>query len=487
VSIFLANEKDLKKFLYPPREEYEREKNIKKSPINSKNIMYSTNEFNNKKPNLSLYYHYDDGHQSPSSYILNKELSRNALGYPKDENQFSVLDNNYSPFAYSNDSFRPEGKIYHYSVASRKDYSRDKEDDDYNTYYYPEKKSRKYYIEKRVPQAHIEKNYYNRHNEQNILPTKVYISDSYLVNKSDPTKFRPSREKDGYKGGIVNLKRQNYSNSYDLYSILIIQRWWRKMLGIISSRREDRYYPSYSTKKTYWRKNKKIKEEIIPGENNKFIVQTTRVEVFKSQYMCKPVLNPEIITKESKLNDQRNKNIAVNKDFEIVLDKDTLKEHMRNIWNEENMSTSAESLSIIQNESYNVTQMKKITISSYEEQIKKLKIALSKTENRLIEANNQIKSLTSKRMMENDNLKIQIVDELFIKNYPILRNNRKDYYNRNVIIENYNLEIIPLPREPLKRQLVDSLYIEKQDLKEEEYSSLLRRGKIKIYTFESKE
>ena len=30
-------------------------------------------------------------------------------------------------------------------------------------------------------------------------------------------------------------------------------------------------------------------------------------------------------------NDQRNKNIAVNKDFEIVLDKDTLKEHMRNM------------------------------------------------------------------------------------------------------------------------------------------------------------
>ena len=511
-------EKDLKKFLYPPREEYEREINIPKSPIITKNFSYSTNEFINKKPNLSTYYHYDDEHQSPSSYIMNKELNRNALGYPKDENQFSVLDNNYSPFQYSNDTYRQEGKIYHYSVASRKDYSRDKEEDNYSSYYYPENKSRKYYIEKRTTPFHNEKNYYSRRNEQNILPTKVYISDSYLVNKSEPSKFRPSREKDGYKGGIVNLKRQYYSNGYDINSIILIQRWWRNILRRISSRYEYQYYPSVTTKKTYSRRNKKIREEIIPGENDKIIVQTTRVEVLKSQYMNKPVLKPEIISKESKISQQRNKNIEINNDIEIALDKYSLKQHMINIWNEENMLTSAESLSIIQNESYKTTLIKKMTINDYEEQIKQLKIALSKSQNKLNEANNKIKSLTSKKMMENiympniennlevlkyenylkkediailrrqnlqdDNLKIQLVDELFIKNYPISRKYRNEFfYNKKDIIENYNLEIIPIPREPLKKQLVDSLYIENQDENIEEGSSPLRRGKIKLYTF----
>ena len=260
-----------------------------------------------RQPNLNLYYHYDDEHQSPStpSYILNKELNRNALAYTKDESQFSVLDNNYNrnynsniPFSYkSRTKYKPERKIYHYSIASRKDDSRDKEED-YSLFYYPDQKSRKYYIERRTT-PYKERKSYNKTEEENILPNRVYISDSYNCNKADVYKSRPSREKDGYKGGIVNLKRKNYSTPYEINSIILIQRWWRNLLNKMNRNENEydinneyNYYPSVASRKTYSKGNERITEKIIPGENDKFIVQTTRVEVFKNPYMNKPIIKP---------------------------------------------------------------------------------------------------------------------------------------------------------------------------------------------------
>ena len=512
-------EKDLRKYLYPKKKEYEREREMRRSPI-AKRLFYSTNDNINKKQNINLYYRYDDQQLSPSSYILNKELSRNALGNTRDENQFSVLDNNnYTPFSYINKKYKPEGKIYHYSVATRKDYSRDKEEEynSYNSYYYPEQKSRKYYIEKRSPN---DSDYYYRRQGENILPTKVYISDTYSVKKPDQYKFRPSREKDGYKGGIVNLKRQKYSNSYEINSIILIQRWWRNFLYRYRSRNEYELYPSIASRKTYSKGNERITEKIIPGENDKFIVQTTTVEVFRNPYMSVPVLKPEIITKEIKLNSPKKNDMDINNDIKIVLDKETLKKHMRNIWNEENMSTSAESLSIVQNESVNtkinIYETKMININNYEEQIRQLKIALSNKEKELIECNNQLKSLSNKKYIENtyifneednlqiskngnylkkdeiavfgtqkqfnDNLQIQLVDKLFIRNYP----NRMKYKNKlyttseNIIENIYNIEIIPIEKEPLKKQLIDSLYIqglEEININEEEEIRTIYRGK----------
>ena len=87
-----------------------------------------------------------------------------------------------------------------------------------------------------------------------------------------------------------------------------------------------------------------------------------------------PLFKPEIITKETKLK-QRKMNIEVRNDFEIILDKESLKQHMINIWNKENMINTINSLSIIQNEPTNfnvrnMTQIKKTTIEEYEKQIR---------------------------------------------------------------------------------------------------------------------
>ena len=477
------NEQDLRRFLYPRK--YEREREEKRSP--ARKVSYNS-ELTSKKP--KLHYQYDD-QQSISSYILNKEMNLNAQGYPRDEVHFSVLDNNNKQF--SNKSYKPEGKIYHYSIASRKDFSRDK-NDEYNTYYYPEKRARKYYIEKKIPL--IENDYINnyRRQEENILPTKVYISDSYAYNKSGTYKFRPSREKDGYneyKGGIVNLRRKKYSSNYEINSIILIQRWWRNILNIIRRRNEryeneaqqNEYYPSFASRKTYSRGNEKIVEKIIPGENDKFIIQTTKVEVYRSPYMNIPLLKPEIITKEVKLNSSPKKNnIEVNNDFEIFLDKESLKQNMRNIWIEECISTSAESLSYIQKEEQ-MTEIKNMTIiNKYEEQIKQLKIALSEKENKLIEFSNKLKTLSSNKEMEieenyyfkeeetslrykykpfKNNLKIQLVDRLFIRNNLNLEGYKYAKSKNQYIIENnYNICILPIEKEPLKKQLIDKLFIE---------------------------
>jgi hypothetical protein len=50
--------------------------------------------------------------------------------------------------------------------------------------------------------------------------------------------------------------------------------------------------------------------------------------------MCIPLIKPEIITKENKVNfDKKNDE----ENLEIILDKDSLKQNMANIWNEENI------------------------------------------------------------------------------------------------------------------------------------------------------
>ena len=82
------------------------------------------------------------------------------------------------------------------------------------------------------------------------------------------------------------------------------------------------------------------------------------MKIYKSPYINIPLLKPEIITKETKLK-QRKMNIEVRNDFEIILDKESLKQHMINIWNKENMINTINSLSIIQNEptNFNVRNM----------------------------------------------------------------------------------------------------------------------------------
>jgi hypothetical protein len=63
------------------------------------------------------------------SYFANREANRNALGYHKDEGQFLVQRNNNLPFSYMSKKYKPESKIYHYSISSKREYGNDIEED----------------------------------------------------------------------------------------------------------------------------------------------------------------------------------------------------------------------------------------------------------------------------------------------------------------------------------------------------------------------
>ena len=447
-------DKDLRRFIYPQQQKYEREPTSSmKSPISKR---YSFNEKNNN----CLYYQYN---KTPSgNYFQNRELNQNALGYPRDQGQFSGQGNKCCPFSYINNTHKPETKIYHYSISSKREYDNQDYEKNTNTGVQRTKccpnlniDTRTYYIDSN----NRYNKFLNRRKEVNILPTKVFITDTYQYNnKENPYKFRPSREKDGYKGGVINLERNSQYNKYSsedyLKKIILIQKWWKKMLNnkntnYINNIRYERY-------SSYDRKSISRNDSFNNNKGSKYIVQTTRVEVIKRPYMSIPLIKPEIITKENKVNINMNKR-SIEENLEIVLDKDSLKRNMINIWNEDNMNNFIESFCILPNRREN--KFKSGNIKVYEDEINKLKLLLKQKEKELNDLSNKLKNNQNKKDLNTKNMTRQLVDNLFINNNDL--NTINTLYQQHSSIEtNENFEILPLEREPLKKQLIDSLFIE---------------------------
>lgn len=361
-------DKDLRRFIYPNTTTRKREINDQ-TPY-PKNLSF--NPIENPK---NSYLHYQYNHNP--NYFPSRELNQNALGYPRDQGQISTGGNKQTsyPYSYVPNTYKPEGKIYHYSISSKREYNQDLEEDtssgapqlnlnlDKKTYIYDSKSKNKY------------KQFLNRRKEENILPNKVFISETYHYNKENPYKFRPSREKDGNKGGVINLKENNKMTGEDYFKkVVMIQKWWKKYLN--NNKMNYERYSSVINRQSFSRSDSN--NDTNNSKGNKFIIQTTRVEVFKRQYMCIPLIKPEIITKENKVNfDKKNDE----ENLEIILDKDSLKQNMANIWNEENIYTLADSLCIISDEKSNKENiLRNNKIKNYEDEIKKLKMSLAQKE-----------------------------------------------------------------------------------------------------------
>ena len=102
----------------------------------------------------------------------------------------------------------------------------------------------------------------------------------------------------GNKNANFNLKKWAYVSNKDMNKIIILQRWWRYLLKRIISKhgRHRRTYAnqkamlrSKSTKnptseflKDFIKQGENITEKVYPGKNNKLIVETRKVEVFKN-------------------------------------------------------------------------------------------------------------------------------------------------------------------------------------------------------------
>ena len=441
-------DKDLRRFIYPQPFNFKRE-TTNQSKIPRYLSVSPIDDPQSKKNKLHFQY-------TPSKYFPNREMNRNALGYPRDEGQFSIWGNksNNYPFSYTNNTYKPEGKIYHYSIASKREYNQGKEEDTSSG-------TQKVNITDNItPKLHLDnktymiesnnryKQFLNRRKEENILPTKVFISDTYQYNKNYPYKFRPSREKDGYKGGVINLNQNNnYTTEEALKKIILIQKWWKKYSN--KNRTSYERYNSIVNRQSFSRNDTNNN-----NKGNKFIVQTTRVEVFKRPYMSIPMIKPEIITKENKINFDR-KNDEDN--LEIILDKESLKQNMVNIWNEENILQLSDSLCILQDNNYNYNKeniLRGNKIKKYEDEIMQLKLALEFKEKELNELSNKLKNIQNKQALNKKLMRRQLVDNLFIND------NRNISIQQNSSIEsNDNFEILPLEKNPLQKQIIDSLFV----------------------------
>ena len=95
-----------------------------------------------------------------------------------------------------------------------------------------------------------------------------------------------------------NIKKWAYVSNKDMNKIIILQRWWRYILKRIISK-SGRYRRTYaqnsaslrskSTKsptceflKDFIKQGENITEKVYPGKNNKLVVETRKVEVFKN-------------------------------------------------------------------------------------------------------------------------------------------------------------------------------------------------------------
>ncbi len=437
-------DKDLRRFIYP-QVNYERESRNGQCPPTYQ-IQKSQN-FVQKKNFLNYQYN----NMPAESYFANREANRNALGYHKDEGQL-VQRNNNLPFSYMSKKYKPESKIYHYSISSKREYGNDIEEDTSS--------GRPINIDKKTYCIDSSTNRYKKllapRKEENILPTKVFVSESYPYNgKENNYKNRRSREKDGNKGGVINLNQKNRYNTQEaLRNIILIQRWWKKYLYNDNNNKNNyERYTSVINRQSISRNNSYINN----NQGNQFIVQTTRVEVFKRPYINKPIIKPEIITKENKVS-FGSKNEEEN--LEIILDRDSLKQNMVNIWKEEVVASPNEQLCFIQNENFiRENLLRNGKMNKYEDEIRQLKLALAKKEKELNDLNNKLNNFLNKKELDKKLITRQLVDNLFINN------------NKNIIIPqtpsieaNENFEILSLEKEPLKMQLIDNLFIKKNNI-----------------------
>ena len=97
------------------------------------------------------------------------------------------------------------------------------------------------------------------------------------------------------RGGNFNMKKWAYASKQQLNKIIIIQRWWRYLLKNFktkgrTSRNKDKsaQFRSKSTNSpktvdlaSFMKQAENITEKIFPTKNNKLIIETRKVEIFK--------------------------------------------------------------------------------------------------------------------------------------------------------------------------------------------------------------
>ena len=245
----------------------------------------------------------------------------------------------------------------------------------------------------------------------------IYVSGSgspgfrrYVRNIEDESTY-----KSYIRGGIVKLRKWKYTTQTEINKIILIQRYWRYVLlrriekrqTLLSQSSEqkseneneiqienessnserynenERYgninYANYASDnlfRTETKVRKNAREKIISGTKNRYIVETTTIEVFKNQNTVLKKVEPEILEKETK-----------------KIKRKGIKEQMSEIWNTEIVPTYTDTINIIaENDVAQYTQI----IEEYEETFKQMKTKITQYEEEIIELSNKLKTYEKK-------------------------------------------------------------------------------------------
>jgi hypothetical protein len=207
--------------------------------------------------------------QPASTFVSGRELKTNSLADAESQNQLPVRAKNGASGRVQN---KNEKKVIKYDYKSK---NKAAQNSRINT---REVSS----VGKKISPR------YKSLEQQNSFQKRYETSESPNKRRGGPLAIGRS--------GNFNIKKWAYASKKDISKIIIIERWWRYMLKklnknnrrILKNVNKTEKYRAKSTKSpktmdltTFMKQAENITEKIYPGKNNKLIVETRKVEVFK--------------------------------------------------------------------------------------------------------------------------------------------------------------------------------------------------------------
>jgi len=433
-----------------------------------------------------------------TNYNLNRDLNRQAAGNPVVKNQVPFQANSreygYDSNIYqSQDRSSREGRVYHYEQTSRRDFQGSNNAN----------RERRGRVVSSVESGQHQRTQYtqirNDNNNYQVNQSRVYVSGSPGYHRASHN-VEEGEYHSNIRGGIVRFKRWKYTTQTEINKIIMIQRWWRyyilmrkgerRSLSQSSEQKSDqgsdnviRYeenerYGSMGGEnfvRTETKLKRNQKEKIIEGTKNRYIVETTTIEVYKNQSTFLKKVEPEELTKETK-----------------KIKRKTIKEKMLEIWSNENVQCSVDQLSIISDNEEKITQI----IEEYEYKMEELKTYMKQKEEEIISyqqtlenmktfhdlniVGEELKILSQKKPWnevvrekkeskftylreEKTWTEIEIIEMLYKMRKPLLvqcvgeLEILKDQKPENVVEERDSLVILAAPKEPLKPEYIDEI------------------------------
>ena len=443
-----------------------------------------------------------------TNYNLNRDLNRQAAGNTAAKNQVPIQARSrgygYDSNVYqSQDRSSREGEIYHYEPVSRRDFQGN------NNNVNRERRGR---VVSSVESGQHPRTRYTQIRNENyqVNQNRVYVSGS-------PGNHRSSHnEEEGeyhsnIRGGIVRFKRWKYTTQTEINKIIMIQRWWRYVMlmrrgerhslsesneqkseqgsdNIIRYEENERYGSmggeNFVRTETKLKRNQK--EKIIEGTKNRYIVETTTIEVYKNQSTFLKKVEPEELTKETK-----------------KIKRKTIKEKMLEIWANESVQCQTDQITLISNNEEKITQI----VEEYEYKMEELKTFIKQKEEEIVSfqqtlekmktfhdlniEGGELKIISPKKpwnevvkekketkftyqRQEKTWTEIEIIEMLYKMRKPLLvqcvgeLEILKDQKPDNVIEERDSLVILSAPKEPLKFEYIDEIVFDGEQRPENE-------------------